>query len=148
MVCVNMEYKMKRVIWTIWIILMVSMVYAQEETLPLGELEEIPAPRSEGNYVLPPPENISPEEPIVYKTGPDSDDSLESFAFEGAELFGDDAELVILINESEQETYPPGAFETVRVGETNKSNFLTILIVGVIIVAIIIWLVITRLIKK
>ena len=139
---------MKKVVWLMCMVLMIGIVYAQEETHPFGDLEEIPAPMPEGNYVLPPPDNIIPEGPPVYKTDPDSENSLESFSFDGAELFGDNSERVVLINESEQETYPPGAFETVRVGETNKNNFLTILIVGVIIVAIIIWLVITRLIKK
>ena len=136
-----MQVKINKILLIIGIVLMIGIVQAQEEST----LDEIPAssyPEGEG-YITLPPEDIILEESPAYKTDPDSDDILETVTVDPEELFGNDYEEVILVNESEREIFPPGVDEIVRPAVIeNRSGGTSLLIkiaIAIIIILIILW---------
>ncbi len=129
------------------IIFLVSLVYAQEESPISEDLEEIPAPYPEGEqYITPPPDFIQPGETPVYKTSPDSEETLEVVTLTPEELMERDYREVILVNKSERETYAPNTYEVVRPDLTTpkENSSLTKIIAIIIIIGIIAWLVIKK----
>ena len=136
---------MNKILLIMGLVLMIGVVQAQEES----SLEEIPAsfyPEGEG-YITLPPKDIILEESPAYKTDPDSDDILETVTVDPEELFGNDYEEVILVNESEKEIFPPGVYETVRPEVIDdKSGWISLFIklVVVVIIILVVWWGISR----
>ena len=87
------------------------------------------------------------EDSSVYKTDPNSDDTLETVTVDPEELFGNDYEEVILVNESEKEIFPPGVYEIVRPEVIDdKSGWISLFIklVVVVIIILVVWWGISR----